>query len=323
MVKYFNEFYVFPMEEKGGTMKLLIVGNIAYDTICKVRFLPSKNEATSIEDLKQTFGGCAGNVAMITSKLGIDTSIFSIVGEDFKESDYLRHLIKHKIDVSNLKYSPRFSTAKSFLFTDNKGNQQIFYYPGASSELINYKLDPSEFHYIHFAAGEISAYPDIMRNAKHSIISFDPGQEMFHRPVEKQILPCLPYVSYLFLNNHEADLLLKVTGEKSLENLRLDNSIRAVIVSYGKKGSEIYFNGKRINIPAVGPKKILDPTGAGDAHRAGFLASLIKGYDLAKCGRIASVVASFIIEKYGTQTNIPSWNMIKRRYAEFFKETLE
>jgi len=304
-------------------MKLLVVGNIAYDTICKVRFLPDKNEATSIEELNQTFGGCAGNVAMITSKLGIETSIFSSVGKDFKKSEYLQSLVKHKIDVSNLKYSSRLFTANSFLFTDNRGNQQIFYYPGASSELVNHGLDPSGFHYIHFSAGEISAYPNIMRNAKHSVISFDPGQEMFHRPVETQILPCLQYVSYLFLNNHEADLLLKITKEKNLENLRVNNNIKAVIVSYGEKGSKIYSDGDWVNIPAVKPKKVLDPTGAGDAHRAGFLASLIKGYDLVECGRIGSVVASFIIEKYGTQTNIPSWDMIKKRYEKFFKETLK
>jgi len=303
-------------------VSLLVVGNIAYDTVCKVRFLPGRNEATSIEDFNQTFGGCAGNVAVIASKLGVETSIFSSVGEDFKKSDYLRQLVKYRIDVSNLKYSPMFSTARSFLFSDEKGNQQIFYYPGASAELVRYKLDPTRFNYIHFTAGEISAYLDIMKKAKQSIISFDPGQEMFHRPIEKQILPCLPYVSYLFLNNHETNLLLKVTGEKNLEKLRLNNGIEAIIVSYGEKGSKIYHDGSEIYIPAVEPKKMLDPTGAGDAHRAGFLTALIKGYDLVMCGRIASVVASFIIEKYGTQTNIPSWEMIKKRYKDFFKENL-
>jgi ribokinase len=304
-------------------MKLLVVGNIAYDTICKVRFLPHKNQATAIDEFHQTFGGCAGNVAIITSKLGIETALFSTVGIDFKNSEYLKHLIDNKINVSNLKYSNKKPTARSFIFTDSERNQQIFYYPGSSSELINYKIDVSEYDYIHFTAGELSAYLGLMREAKDSIISFDPGQEMFHRPVKEQIIPCLPYLSYLFLNNHEANLLLSITKERSIETLRSNNNIKAVIVSYGKDGSEIYFENNNIKIPAVKPDQILDPTGAGDAHRAGFLAALMHNYDLVKCGKIASVVASFIIEKYGTQTNIPSWDMIKARYKVFFKENLE
>ncbi|EMR74358.1 sugar kinase, ribokinase [Thermoplasmatales archaeon SCGC AB-539-N05] len=305
-------------------MDLLVVGNMAYDTICNVKFLPEKNQATLIDDLDVTpyFGGCAGNVAVIAGGLGIKTGIFSIVDKNFRNSKYLKQLKKYNIDITHLYYS-KTSIAHSFVFTNPNEDQQIFYYPGASSELNKYTFDFKDYDYVHFAAGEISVYHKFMKKAVKNgcIVSFDPGQELFHRPFKEQILSCFPYVSYLFLNHHEACFLLKSIKKSNIEDLFFEKT-DAIIVSNGEKGCTIHSKDQIIKIPAVRPSKLMDPTGAGDAHRAGFLVGLIRGYGLEQSGKIASATSSFVIEEKGAQTAVPSWNMIKGRMCELSESTL-
>ena len=186
-------------------MGLLVVGNIAYDTIGDVRFLPEKNQATAVEKLILSNGGCAGNVAVAANKLGVETALYSAVGNDFKESNYLKHLSTCGIDISLLQYVDDL-TARSFIFTDSEERQQIYYYPGASARLSDKKFDYRGFSYVHFTAGEISVYKGLMERACEAgcVVSFDPGQEMFHRHIRDEIISCLPYASYLFFNEYEA-----------------------------------------------------------------------------------------------------------------------
>lgn len=298
-------------------MKLLVIGNVAYDIIGTASFLPQTNQATLIKDKKiePFFGGCAGNVAVTASMLGVNTSIFSAVGNDFKQSDYLKHLQKNNVDTSSLCYS-QVSTARSFIFTDDSENQQIYYYPGASSELGKYSVDFNDVDYVHFAAGEISVYPSLMKKAweNNCSISFDPGQELFHRPLDKEINRCLPYVSHLFLNHHEAMFLLDAMRKESVREL-IGEQTEIVVVSRGNEGSAIYLEGETIDVPAFSPKIVKDPTGAGDSHRGAFLAAVLNGYDYWMAGKIASVVSSFVIEKRGAQTNIPTRDEINDRLS--------
>lgn len=301
-------------------MDLLVVGNIALDTICKVKFLPKENEATAITGLKNCFGGCAGNVAVITKMLGIETGLYSSVGFDFKRSDYERRLLDLDIDVEHLQYVGD-TTARSFIFSDENGHQQIYYFSGASYQLPYKKVDFSKYKYVHFTAGEISVYKFLMEDAKKEgcIISFDPGQEIFHRN-KREILDCIPYADYLFFNRFEINHLLQKTNIKELKELFYENT-KAIIISVGEKGSILYtHDGKKVDIPAVRVSKVIDPTGAGDAHRAGFLAGIIKGFDESTACKIGSIVSSFIIQEVGAQENVPTWEDVVRVYKENFGE---
>ena len=303
-------------------MSLLVVGNIAFDTICRVKFLPDKNEATAITELRNCFGGCAGNVAVIAKILGIDAGLYSSVGFDFKRSDYERRLIDLDIDMENLQYVGD-ATARSFIFSDEKGRQQIYYFSGASYHLPYRKVSFSRYKYVHFTAGEIKVYRDMMKDAEDNgcVISFDPGQEIFHRD-KKEILDCLPYPDYLFFNRFEIDHLMQKSGIGSINDLFSENT-KAIIVSMGEKGSILYTDGgKRIDIPAVKVNKILDPTGAGDAHRAGFLAGIIKGYSESTACKIGSIVSSFVIQEIGAQENIPSWEDVVKIYKKHFGQMI-
>lgn len=301
-------------------MSLLVVGNIAFDFISRVKFLPRKNEATSVDELKLCFGGCAGNVAVVAKKLGINSSLYSSVGKDFKDSDYERKLLEMGINIENLQYVDDI-TARSFMFSDDKGNQQIYYYSGASSRLSYRKVDFSKYRCVHFSAGEISVYENLMRDAKREncIVSFDPGQEMFHRNVKEDIINCLAYADYLFFNEYEADYISREMRVKDIRELFSDNT-KAIIVSMGEKGSRIYTKEDRLDIPAVKVKEVKDPTGAGDSHRAGFLVGIMKGYNEVISCRIGSIVSYFIIQGIGAQENIPSWNDVLEVYKSKFGE---
>ena len=300
-------------------MNLLVVGNIAYDTLGDVKFLPERNQATCIDNISFSYGGCAGNVAVATRKLGVKTSIYSIVGEDFKNSDYLKYLEETDIDTSYLQYS-RHPTARSFIFTDREKNQQIFYYPGASSTLKPHAIDFKKFSHIHFTAGEITSYRRLMEEAIKSgcTVSFDLGQEIFHRP-KGQVVSLLDYASYLFFNEHEANFLLNEINKKDIREIFSDKTI-AIVVSKGENGSVLYTQDNETEIDAIYVEEVKDPTGAGDAYRAGFLAGIIKGYDEETSCKIGSIVASFVVRKEGTQTNLPNWEEMERVYKEIFGE---
>ena len=303
-------------------MSLLVVGNTAFDFISRVKFLPRKNEATSVEELKLCFGGCAGNVAVVAKKLGINSSLYSSVGKDFKNSNYEKKLLELGVNMGNLQYIDDI-TARSFMFSDDKGNQQIYYYSGASSRLSYKKIDFSKYRCVHFSAGEISVYENLMRDAKREncIVSFDPGQEMFHRDVKKEIINCIAYADYLFFNEYEADYISREMGIKDIRELFSENT-RAIIVSMGEKGSRIYTKESGFDIPAVKVKEIKDPTGAGDSHRAGFLVGIIRGYNEVISCRIGSIVSYFIIQGIGAQENIPSWEDVLEIYKSEFGELL-
>lgn len=304
-------------------MGLLVVGNVAFDTIATVKFLPKENQATSIIDISMSDGGCAGNVAVIAKKLGLEVSLYASVGKDFGNSAYLTKLRRMGIDLTYFQQVDSL-TARSFMFSDGEGNQQIYYYPGASSRLAYVKVDFEKFSNVHFTAGEFSIYERLMKDAsaKKCAISFDPGQELFHRPIEDFIFKCLPYVTYLFLNEHEMNHLLKRTNCKSIEDIFFDR-MKSIIVSKGKKGATLYFVDGSIEIPAVKVDRIEDPTGAGDAHRAGFLAGIMKGYNEEVACRIGNIVASFIIRGRGAQANLPDWNKVREVYVNVFGEDIK
>jgi len=301
-------------------MGLLVVGNIAYDTIGDVRFLPEKNQATAVEKLILSNGGCAGNVAVAANKLGVETALYSAVGNDFKESDYLKQLVDLGVNTSFLQYIDDL-TARSFIFTDSEERQQIYYYPGASARLNDKKFDYRGFSHVHFTAGEISVYKGLMERACEAgcVVSFDPGQEMFHRHIRDEIISCLPYAPYLFFNEYEAMHLLSETEAEDI-HVFFSEKTKAIVVSKGERGATLYLRDKTVEVPAVKTRVVKDPTGAGDAHRAGFLAGIIKGYSEEVACRIGAVVSSFVIQEKGTQTSLPTWDEMKKVYLQHFGE---
>jgi nucleoside kinase len=288
---------------------LAVMGTVALDTIALVERLPARNETARVSEVRDDHGGCGGNVAALLATLGLRPRLASSVGRDFPKTEYGQKLKRLGVGLDGLHFSD-LPTARAFLFTDAKGEQQIYYSPGASPEMA--RCAPFKAGVAHFAAGEISAYPAFMERCER--VSFDPGQEVFHRDPE-EIRACLPHVDYLFLNEHEVRYLGKAL------DMGIDDFLAAgpdvLIESRGSKGQWIHQRDGRLASPAAKARAV-DPSGAGDAHRAGFLYGLARGYKLEVCARLGSVAAAFVLEAVGAQTNLPTEARLKERYKREF-----
>lgn len=286
---------------------LTVVGTVAWDTLALVDALAHPETTSRVERVHADLpGGTGGNVAMALARLGAPARLVSAVGPDFAGSAYERALAGAGTDLAALARS-RTPTSRAYVFFEANGRQSTYFYPGASRDLAAVPIHGRA----HFAAGEVSAYPAMMRAADW--VSFDPGQEVFHRDL-KEVLACLPHVDLLFLNRHERERLEKETG-LHLPALVREGTI--VVESRGRAGTVIHAPGGDASAPAIAASA-LDPTGAGDAHRAGFLYALDRGADLPRAARFASVLGAFAVEGIGPQTTLPTLSQAEERYQRAF-----
>lgn len=290
---------------------LTVVGTVALDTLARVKSLPATEETGGIVHLQpDTPGGTAGNVAMALARLGARSRILSAVGLDFAASGYAAQLMALGIDITGLEVTAS-PTSRAYVFFDETNRQVTYFYPGASSEFTGSALHAGGRG--HFCAGELSAYPRLMKECEW--VSFDPGQELFHRDV-RDFEACLPHADVLFANRHERDRLEELGwGLSRLLGAGLD----AVIETRGGEGTLVHTPAGRFAAPAI-PVRALDPTGAGDAHRAGFLYALQRGADLAGAARFANTMGSFAVEHVGAQAGHPTLAAAIERHAKAYGE---
>ena len=188
--------------------------------------------------------------------------------------------------------------------------QVTYFYAGASTELVARPASVPGGR-AHFCAGEIAQYPALMDAARW--VSFDPGQELFHRDFA-DIERCLDLVDVLFLNRHE----LAVFEQKGWTIARfLDAGGEAVVETRGVEGTLVHTPAGRFAAPAPSVRAV-DPTGAGDAHRAGFLYALEKGAELGVAARFANVLGSFAVEHVGAQAGHPTLEQAIERYQKTY-----
>jgi adenosine kinase len=147
---------------------------------------------------------------------------------------------------------------------------------------------------------------------------FDPGQQITALNAG-QLKLAIGGAKVLIGNDYEIQLIL---NKLKISLGKLQKMVEILIITKGGEGSEIHQGGREIKIAAAKPKKVLDPTGAGDAYRAGFIKGLIMGWPLEKCGKLAATVAVYTVEKYGTQTHRFSWQELGKRYEENYEERL-
>lgn len=286
-----------------------IVGHTALDYIVDVEKIAGKNESSPVTDYEEYPGGGAANIAVAITRLGGKSQLISPVGKDFASSGYEKILTDAHVDLSRLYRLDDQKISKAFIFTDKEHNQTTYFYWGASSKFK--ELEPEPVDFVHLATA------DSVYNAKLAqiagFVSFDPGQDLVTYSKENLEL-VLANTDILFANRHEIRRVSEMTG-KSFSELKA--MIDVIVVTYDSKGSTIYTNEGEFEIPVVSVKAV-DPTGAGDAYRAGFLLALTRGYSLPTCGKIGSTVASFVVQARGCQTNLPIWEEMKTRYEANF-----
>lgn len=311
---------------------ILVCGALAYDYIMnfKGRFgdhiLPDKVRILSVsftvKNLRRSFGGCAGNIAYNLSLLKERPTILATAGSDFDE--YKFWLKKNRVDISQIKIASSQPTASAHVITDKDDNQITAFYGGAmlcTSQSIKKFARKYNFD---LAIVSPDYKKDMIRHIKDLKglkipYIFDPGQQITNF-TSSELRDLVSNSKVIILNDYELQLLLnkvKISKEK------LSNLTKYLIVTLGKKGSEIYYSGKKHKIPCARPKKDLDPTGAGDAFRAGIIKGLVRNYSVEKMGKLAALLAVYTVELYGTQTHSFTLNEFRKRYQENFKEKLE
>ncbi len=285
-----------------------VVGHTATDHIFRVPHLPDPNTSTQILDHQIFFGGGAANIAVGIAVLGGESTLVSAVGGDFEGTDYDRWLHSHHVG-RYFYIEEEAHTPLACMFTDEREDQITFFEWGASEAFT--KADPPSFDFVHMATADPSYNVKVAERA--GFASFDPGQDI-HKYSAEQFEQLLDSIDILFANRYEAEIMAKVLSHTEEE---LSARVPVAIFTQGKDGSRLYEDGALTVIPSV-PVTLVDPTGAGDAYRAGFLTAYKKKLPLTDCCRIGTVCSSFVIEKTGCQTNLPTWDQMQDRLDTYF-----
>ena len=306
-------------------MRTLICGSIAYDTIMVFRdhfknhILPDQihilNVSFLVPDMRREFGGCAGNIAYSLKMLGGDPLIMATVGEDYQP--YAYRMEKLRLSQTHVRQVADAFTAQAFITTDLDDNQITAFHPGAMN--FSHQNHISEARDVGLGIVAPDGREGMLQHARefHDAgipFIFDPGQglPMFSG---EELLNFIGQADYVAANDYEAKLLQERTG-KSIEEL--SRLVKAMVVTQGAQGSLVFVNGRSETIPTVKPAEVVDPTGCGDAYRAGLLYGLANDLDWPTTGRLASLLGSIKIAQRGAQNHLFTRDEIARRFREAF-----
>jgi adenosine kinase len=306
-------------------MKILVTGSIAYDTIMvfpdrfRNHLLPDQLHILNVcfltPEMRREFGGTAGNIGYNLRLLGESPLVMATVGEDIEP--YLARLRSLGIGTQHLKRIAGQFTAQGFITTDLDNNQITNFHPGA--------MNHSHENHVgrELGAGLAIIGPDGKQGmlqhahecAEHAVpFLFDPGQglPMFSREELSEFLRLADYVA---VNDYEGKLLEEKTGRRLQEIAR---DVKALVATQGANGSVIYAAGERYEVPCVQADEVVDPTGCGDAYRAGLLYGIARGWDWPGTGRLGAVMGAIKIAYRGGQNHAPSRQDIEARFTRAF-----
>jgi len=311
-------------------MSALICGSLAYDTIMvfqdqfKNHILPDQvhilNVAFLVPRMRKEFGGCAGNIAYNLRLLGGDPLPMATVGQDF--GPYRKHFESCGVRLDCVREIEDLYTAQAFITTDLDDNQITAFHPGAM-------MRSAENHVRDVAGVEFGIVAPDSREAmlQHAgefaervvPFIFDPGQAM---PLfnGEEFRALIEQAQYVTVNDYESQLLQQRTGWSAAEIAR---RVNAYIVTRGPNGSLIHTAQQTIEIPPAHERRVSDPTGCGDAYRAGLIFGIMKGMDLATTGRIASLMGALKVEHPGTQNQRFSHDEFAEQFRQQFGYALD
>ncbi|MGD0502366.1 MAG: carbohydrate kinase family protein [Steroidobacteraceae bacterium] len=319
------------VEAVRGGKAALICGSVAYDTILvfpdqfKTHILPDKihilNVAFLVPEMRREYGGCAANIAYGVTLLGDTALPMATAGHDF--GPYRERMVSKGISVEHIKVIEEAFTAQAFITTDLDDNQITAFHPGAMQYAHLNKIadvrakvalgivapDGRQAMIEHAAQFEAAGIPFI----------FDPGQglPMFSGEELKEFIE---RAAWMAVNDYEWGLVQQKTG---LTQAQITDKVKALVVTRGAEGSVIYTKDRTWTIPCAKPKAVVDPTGCGDAYRAGLIHGLLHGLNWETTGRLASLMGAIKIESRGPQNHQFSRPELLRRYAENFGQVPE
>jgi adenosine kinase len=306
-------------------MSIVVTGSIAFDYLMSFpgrfteHFLPEHLERVSLSFLVDTMdkrrGGCAPNIAYTLALLGERPRVMATAGEDFGE--YRQWLDAAGVDTSLIAQVPGKFCASFFCSTDANNNQIASFYTGAMADAgqLSFRTVPDCTLAI-IAPNDPEAmlqYAEECRTLRIRSI-FDPGQQCARMSGE-QLRDGAVGATYVIVNDYELELLRQKTGLSDDEIL---SSSAALIVTRGEHGSSVLTRSGRVDVPAVVPRRIVDPTGVGDAFRGGLMKGLALGLPVDTSARLGSVAATYALEHLGGQSHAYTWDEFRKRYEEHF-----
>jgi len=306
-------------------MATLICGSFAYDTIMvfddrfKNHILPDQvhilNVCFLVPNMRREYGGCAGNISYNLNLLGGDPLPMGTVGHDF--APYADWLDRCGIDRRFVTEVPGTYTAQAYITTDMDDNQITAFHPGAMNEAHRNQISHSDGVELGIVSpdGRQAMLEHAQQLSDLGVpFIFDPGQglPMFNG---EELTNFLLLAQYVTVNDYEGQLLQERTG-RDLEDLA--GEVEALIVTKGSAGSRIFTDEKKLDIPPVAVRQAEDPTGCGDAYRAGLLYGIANGMDWETTGRIASLLGAMKIEHHGTQNHSFTPDEFADRFQQSF-----
>ncbi len=310
-------------------MSVLICGSIAYDTIMvfhdrfKNHILPDKvhilNVSFLVPEMRREYGGCAGNIAYNLKLLGDKPIPMATVGSDF--DPYGAWMEKHAIPTQHIRTIDHIYTAQAFITTDMDDNQITAFHPGAMNFAHENNVNDAKNVKLGIVSPDgregMISHAEQFAEANIPFI-FDPGQGM---PMfdKADLLKFIDLATWVTVNDYEAQLMQERTG---LSPHEIAERVDALVVTMGAKGSSIYRGEHRMDIPSATISHVADPTGCGDAYRAGLLYGLTHGLDWENTGRVASLMGAIKIEHHGTQNHRFTRSEFEQRFKEAFGHSL-
>ena len=310
-------------------MRTLICGSLAFDTIMVFpdRFdrhiLPDKTHMLSVSftvgDMRREWGGCAGNIAYNLRALGGKPVVMATIGDD--GGPYRERLQSLGVATDGLRTLEGTYTAQAFIITDLEDNQITAFHPGAMVR--SHELHVGDVGDIGLGIVAPDGRDGMRKHAREFREAripyvFDPGQGM---PLFSgdELIEMIDGASVVTVNDYELQLLCERTG---LTEERLAHRVDALVVTLGGEGSRIHAGGATIHVPAVPPAALVDPTGCGDAYRAGLLFGIAQRWDWEKTGRLASLLGSMKIACRGGQNHAVDRDAVAASFAKHFDAKL-
>lgn len=299
---------------------MLTVGYPSLDHIAKVEHLGASGETRIVAEHwpAATMGGCAGNVAVALARLGVAVGTCLAVGDDVESGRYVEHLRREGVDLDRVAIRAGEAMPRSYLFLDERGTE-LYFDPGAMRDWPG----PAVLHLTDISRVVVTVGPVQVNNAvidqaeehgvpialqlKRDLTAFGPGR----------LGSLLRHCDLIFANREEIDFLLRaVQGAGASELLALGP--RWIVETRGAEGAVLHHDGGAVEVPVVPPRRLVEPTGAGDAFSAGVVFGLVSGVEPVVAARIGAVLASFAVEGWGCQQTLPGLEELSSRYREVF-----
>jgi sugar/nucleoside kinase (ribokinase family) len=292
-----------------------VFGHTNVDHITMVPAFPPMNQSIQIEGFEHLWGGTAANVAAAAGMQEVPVALASFVGKGFPPQ-FNEHLRSLGLDLEDLEVMEDYPTPECFIFSDGDENQIAFVIQGPMEDAEGFPVQTGAIEsagIVHLATGNPTYHMRVAQEARRrgKRVCFDPGQELHYKWTSETFSQMLLLSDMLFLNQAELGRALEYTAKEATGDLL--ELVDTLLLTRGREGSALMDANGTVEVPMVPADGVEDTTGAGDAFRGGYYSGLFRGLEPRECLLLGAATASFVVERQGPQTNIPTFKQAWER----------